>query len=79
MSTIELLDETAARLEAEAARRGVSVQQLIITIAAELAGRDQGQRTQPARRLGFVNLGRSQSGRRARDADEMLVEGFGQR
>ncbi len=31
----------------------------------------------PRRKLGFVSLGRSTSGRRASEDEEMLAEGFG--
>ncbi len=73
--TLELSDDALARLEAEAARRGVSIDTLINELAAKLP-----QRTRPTRRrkLGIVGLGASTSGRRASEADEMLAEGFGQ-
>ena len=62
-------EELAARLTAEAARRGLSAEQLLDELA---------DATPPARRkLGFVSLGASTSGRTARDADQMLAEGFG--
>lgn len=62
-------EELAARLTAEAERRGLSAKQLLDELAdAAPAAR---------RRLGFVSLGASTSGRSARDADEMLAEGFG--
>ncbi len=73
--TLELSDDALARLEAEAARRGVSIDTLINELAAKLP-----QRTRPTRRrkLGIVGLGASTSGRPASEADEMLAEGFGQ-
>jgi len=73
--TLELSDDALARLKAEAARRGVSIDTLINELAAKLP-----QRSHPTRRrkLGIVGLGASTSGRRASEADEMLAEGFGQ-
>ena len=71
--TIELSEDTLARLRAEAARRGVSVDGLIAELAATLppnTGREQ-------RKLSFIGLGASTSGRRARDADDLLADGFG--
>lgn len=62
-------EELASRLTTEAARRGLSAEELL----DELAGTAAGGR----RKVGFVNLGASTSGRNARDADEMLAEGFG--
>ncbi|NOX28532.1 MAG: hypothetical protein GXP35_00540 [Actinobacteria bacterium] len=73
--TLELSDDALARLEAEAARRGVSIDSLINQLASRLP-----QRSGPTRRrkLGIVGLGASTSGRRASEADEILAEGFGQ-
>jgi len=60
--------EIAERLTAEAARRKLTAEQLLAELAED----------RPARRkLGFIGLGASTSGRSARDADEMLAEGFG--
>ncbi|MFM7537938.1 MAG: hypothetical protein ACKO91_19395 [Acidimicrobiales bacterium] len=60
--------EIAERLPAEAARRKLTAEQLLAELAED----------RPARRkLGFIGLGASTSGRSARDADEMLAEGFG--
>jgi hypothetical protein len=75
-STIHLPDELVARLEAEAVRRGLSVDE----VAAELlvAQLPEPPKERPARRhLAFVAIGASTSGRRAADAEEMLAEGFG--
>ena len=63
------VEELAGRLNAEAARRGVSVDTLLDELADKLP---------PQRQLGFVSLGASSTGRTAREADEMLAEGFGQ-
>lgn len=71
--TVELSDEALARLEAEAARRGVSVDVVI----NELAGRLPGQVDDRTRREALIGLGASTSGRRAADADDLLAEGFG--
>lgn len=62
------VEELTERLNAEAARRGVSVDALL----DELAGKLPRQR-----RLGFVSLGASPTGRTARESDDMLAEGFG--
>ncbi len=70
--TVELSDEALARLEAEAARRGVSVDAVINELAARLP--DEGAR---ARRQGLIGLGASTSGRTAAEVDGLLVEGFG--
>jgi len=60
--------EIAERLTAEVARRGLTAEQLLAELAED----------RPARRkLGFIGLGASTTGRSARDADEMLAEGFG--
>jgi hypothetical protein len=61
--------ELAARLNAEAARRGITGEQLLEQLSTEPAT--------PRRKVGFVSLGASTSGRTAADADEMLDEGFG--
>jgi hypothetical protein len=69
--TVELSDEALARLEAEAARRGVSADVVINELAARLP--DEGAR---ARRQGLIDLGASTSGRSAADADDLLAEGL---
>lgn len=73
MSTVELPPQVAARFEAEAARRGVSVADLLVALAEDLPDTDR----TTARRPGFVALGASTSGRTAREADELLTDGFG--
>lgn len=70
--TVELSDEALARLEAEAARRGVSVDAVINELAARLP--NDGAR---ARRQALIGLAASTSGRSAAEADDLLVEGFG--
>ena len=68
------IEELATRLNAEAARRGITVEALI----DELAGMVVEPEAKPVkRRLAFVGIGASTSGRGAREADDMLAEGFG--
>lgn len=72
--TVHLHGELAAALEAEAARRGQSPEQ----VAAELlAERLPPGRKSRRRKLAFAGIGESSSGRSAVEADEMLAEGFG--
>lgn len=71
--TVELSEDMLARLRAEAGRRGVSIDVLIAELAATLPA-------EPARdgtKLSLIGLGASSSGRRARDADDLLADGFG--
>lgn len=70
--TLELPNEVLAKLRAEADRRGVELGDVIADLVAQLP---DGVPTR--RKLGFVSLGASTSGRTAREADEMLAEGFG--
>lgn len=72
--TLDLSPETLARLETEATRRGISLGELVAELAAELPADHPEART---RKLSFIGLGSSTSGRSAREADEMLAEGFG--
>lgn len=67
--TVEVEDDLAERVAAAATERGVAPEALAAEILAE--------QFPPRRRLGFVSLGRSTSGRRAREDEEMLAEGFG--
>ena len=67
--TVELPDEVLERLEAEAAARGVSVEELVAEALAERFGPER-------RRLSFAAAGRSTTGRRAAEAEELLAEGF---
>jgi plasmid stability protein len=72
--TVHLPGELAAALQAEAARRGQSPDQVAADLlAAQLPppGRP------PRRRLAFAAVGSSSSGRSASEADELLAEGFG--
>jgi len=72
--TVELPDEALARLRAEATRRGVSIDTVIAEFAAQLPS---GTTAPAKRKLAFVGMGASSSGRGARDTDELLAEGFG--
>jgi hypothetical protein len=71
--TLQVPEDLASRLAAEASRRGMSVEELSAELLA--AGLDQ-----PARRrhLAFVGIGASGSGRGGAQADELLAEGFGE-
>lgn len=75
VSTIDVPDEVAARLSAEAERRGVSVAALVAELAGGLPMADQRE----SGRLGFVGLGASGSDKGGREADELLADGFGRR
>jgi plasmid stability protein len=73
--TVHLPGEVAAALEAEAARRGQSTDE----VAADLLAAQLPSPGRPPRRrkLAFAGIGSSTSGRSATDADDMLAEGFG--
>jgi hypothetical protein len=72
--TVDLPEDALARLRAEAQRRGVSIDVVIAELTAALPPESSpGTRTG----LSFVGLGSSNSGRYARDADELLADGFG--
>ena len=71
--TVHLHDDLAATLEAEAARRGQSPEQ----VAADLLAERLTHARKPRRKLAFAGIGESSSGRSAAEADEMLAEGFG--
>ena len=76
MSTVHLPEELVDRLAAEAARRGLTVDE----VATEaLAARFPAQHLAGGRRrqLAFVAIGASGASRGGADADEMLAEGFG--
>lgn len=70
--TVELPAEALRRLEAEAARRGVSIDDVIAEFAAALAVEPSGPQRNPA----FVGVGASQHGITER-IDEKLADGFG--
>ena len=70
--TVDLPEDALARLEAEAKRRGVSIDLVIAELAEALPAQAPGPQT-----FSFVGLGSSTSGRYARDTDELLADGFG--
>ena len=71
--TVDLPEDALARLQAEATRRGVSIDLVIAELTAALPAEPL-----PAKQtLSFIGLGSSSSGRFARDADELLADGFG--
>ena len=72
--TLELSDDVVAHLHREADRRGISVDELVAEMTALLPSSSALNRH---RRLGFIGIGASDSGRHAADADEILAEGFG--
>ena len=67
--TIELDEGVAKRVAELAADRGVAPE----TLAAEAVA----EKFPPRRKLGFVSLGRSTSGQRASEDEDMLAEGLG--
>jgi predicted transcriptional regulator len=67
--TVEVDDDLAKRVAVAAVERGVAPEALAAEILAE--------RFPARRKLSFVSLGRSTSGRRASEDEEMLAEGFG--
>ena len=71
--TVHLHGQLAAALEAEAARRGQSTDQ----VAADLLAEQLPPSGKRRRQLAFAGIGDSSSGRSAAEADEMLAEGFG--
>jgi hypothetical protein len=70
--TIDLPEDALARLQAEAKRRGVSIDVVVAELTQALPTDASAPRT-----LSFIGLGSSSSGRYARDADELLADGFG--
>jgi ribosomal protein S12 methylthiotransferase accessory factor YcaO len=73
--TLELSAEVLARLQGEAARRGVPVDQVIAELAAQLPAIDS-TTTQSRQPLAFVGAGASVAGITPY-MDELLAEGFG--
>ncbi len=71
--SLQLPEDLAGRLAAEASRRGMSVEELSAQLLA--AGLDQPARR---RRLAFAGIGASGSNRGGAQADELLAEGFGE-
>lgn len=71
--TIELNADAQARLEAEATRRGVTLDQLVADLVASLPGESDDEE-RPA--LTFLAAGASNAGISHR-IDELLADGFG--
>lgn len=71
MTVLHLDDAIGEALAAEAARRGLTADQLAAELLAAQLPRE------PRRRLAFAAVGASTSGRGAAEADEMLADGFG--
>ncbi len=69
--TIDLPAEAEAKLAAEAKRRGVTVDQLIVEYAESLSG------GAPSKMPAFVAAGASEGGI-SHQIDELLADGFGQ-
>lgn len=67
--TIEVDDDVAKRVADAAAKRGVAPEALAADAIAE--------KFPPRRKLSFASLGRSTTGRRAAEDEDMLAEGFG--
>ena len=70
--TIDLPAEAQARLQAEATRRGITLDQLI----AELADSFPAEGETSRRKLAFVGMGSSKAGI-THQIDELLADGFG--
>jgi hypothetical protein len=71
------VEELATRLNAEAARRGVTPEHLLDEIATQLPAPTPATEQPVKRRLAFAGIGASTSGLHARDIDQVLAEGFG--
>lgn len=69
---IDLPADAQARLEAEATRRGITIDQLI----AELADNLPADTPAPNRKLAFVGAGASKTGI-THQIDDLLADGFG--
>jgi hypothetical protein len=67
--SVKLPDELAALLAEEAARQDLTPEELATRVLTE--------HIPTCRRLGFVAIGESTSGRTGAEAEEMLAEGFG--
>jgi hypothetical protein len=67
--TIDLPEDALERLQAEAKRRGVTVDVVVAELTQALPS--------APRSLSFIGLGSSSSGQYARDADDLLADGFG--
>jgi hypothetical protein len=70
--TIDLPGDALERLQAEAKRRGVTIDVVVAELAQALPADASAPRT-----LSLIGLGSSSSGQYARDADDLLADGFG--
>jgi plasmid stability protein len=75
--TVNLPGEVGAALEAEAARRGQTPDQVAADLLAAGLLVPRSAESVTRRVLVFAAAGESTSGRSAAEADEMLAEGFG--
>lgn len=76
--TVDLPPAVLGRIEAEAARRGVGIEIVIAELAEALPAADTTvEPPAPRRRFALAGIGASGGDRFARDADELLAEGFG--
>ena len=76
--TVELPQRVLRRLEAEAARRGVSIDVVIAELAEALPLDDDASAGAKRRTLAISGVGASGGTRgRAAQADEVLADGFG--
>jgi hypothetical protein len=72
--TLQVPEDLAGRLAAEASRRGMSVEELSAELLLAAALDQPVQR----RHLAFVGIGSSGSSRGGAQVDELLDEGFGE-
>lgn len=77
MSTVRLPDELVDRLTAEAARRGITVDELAAETLDAQFPPPPTPAARPRRHLAFVAIGASGKRRGGAAADELLAEGFG--
>lgn len=76
--TVDLPPATLRRLEAEAARRGVRIDVVIAELAEALPVDElTSAPTAPGRTFALAGIGASGGPLFARDADQLLAEGFG--
>jgi len=74
---VTLSADLAARVAAEAERRGMSVEDLVVEVLDARLPRETPEPPASRRRLAFAGMGASTSGRTAAETEEMLAEGFG--
>jgi hypothetical protein len=72
VKTIDLPEDTLARVQAEAKRRGVSIDAVVAELTRALPGAAPAPKT-----LSFVGIGSSQSERHGREIEDLLADGFG--